>query len=237
MKIFPLKNLAAVALGVLALGRLGAAVESARIESTFVPSFNPVLLNRGVTEGKLALVIDISEDGKVTDWLVLGYTDPEMVGFFVDAIKVWDITPARIDGKPVASQMALNLSVSAEGVVVSRSLQENIEALVRRLSGNPINYLRSSARDLDRPLVRINGVAPKYAEQAEKEGVRGKVMVRFYIDEHGAVRMPSIEAGAHPYLAVQAVAAVREWTFEPPTSKGRPVLVAASQEFDFGGAK
>jgi len=48
--------------------------------------------------------------------------------------------------------------------------------------------------------------------------------------------MPAIAtAGEHPYLAEQAVLAVRHWKFAPPTSKGRPVLVAAAQEFDFGG--
>ena len=61
----------------------------------------------------------------------------------------------------------------------------------------------------------------------------GRVQVHFFIDETGAVRMPSVEAPAHPYLAETAVNAVREWKFEPATRRGRPVLIAASQQFDF----
>jgi len=59
--------------------------------------------------------------------------------------------------------------------------------------------------------------------------------VYFYIDEKGAVRMPAVDASANPYLSDIAVAAVREWRFEPPTSRGKPVLIAASQEFNFNG--
>jgi hypothetical protein len=31
--------------------------------------------------------------------------------------------------------------------------------------------------------------------------------------------------------------AVRGWKFEAPTARGRPVLIAAAQEFDFGGGQ
>jgi len=63
------------------------------------------------------------------------------------------------------------------------------------------------------------------------------VEVRFYIDETGAVRMPAVDSDAHPYLAETAVTAVKEWRFAPPTHDGRPVLVAASQVFDFSSTK
>jgi TonB family protein len=236
MKKF-LKYSALFALGALAFTPLCAAIEAIKIEPTFIPSFSPVLLNRGVTEGKVALVIDVSEEGKLTDWLALGYTDPELVGYFVDALKGWEITPARLDGKPIAAQVELKLEVTAEGVVVSRTNQESLDSIVRSIAGNPLKYQRVSLRLLDHAPVLVSSVSPRYAQAAEKAGVRGKVQVRFYIDQQGKVRMPSIETGAQPYLAAQAVAAVREWKFEPPTSRGQPVLVAASQEFDFRSTK
>ena len=75
--------------------------------------------------------------------------------------------------------------------------------------------------------------APKYAKDAEKQGVRGNVKVHFYIDENGEVRMPSVDGEAHPYLAAEAIAAVRGWRFTPPTANGKPATVAALQEFRF----
>jgi TonB family protein len=226
-----------LACGALASVALGAAVESVKIEPTFIPSFSPVLLGRGITQGKVALAIDVSAEGKVTDWLVLGYTDREFVDYFIEALKGWEITAARVDGKPVGAQVELVGSVTAQGVVLSRTGTEMMEDHVRRIMGNPIKYQRAAGHDLDRGLVRVSLVTPKYAELAAKDGVHGRVQVFFYVDEHGAVRLPSVEAGAHPYLAAEAVAAVREWKFEPPTSRGRPVLVAASQVFDFSGGK
>jgi TonB family protein len=82
---------------------------------------------------------------------------------------------------------------------------------------------------------RIVGDAPRYAVEAAKQGVRGSVAVYFYIDEKGEVRMPAVQTGPHPYLMEIAVDALKSWKFEPPTSRGRPVLVAAAQIFDFGG--
>jgi TonB family protein len=98
-------------------------------------------------------------------------------------------------------------------------------------------YRPGRSAQLDRPLVRISGGAPKYAMAAAKDGVRGRVEVHFYIDETGAVRQPAISSAANPYLAEQAVEALRAWKFEPATSGGRPVLVVASQEFNFAGGR
>jgi TonB family protein len=228
---------ALLALGALSISRLCAAVESVKIEPTYVPFFNPVLLSRGITEGQVALVIDVSAEGQMTDWLVLGYTDREMVNYCVEALKDWTITPARVDGQPVPAQVGLTIKVTAEGVVISSSGQQIVDNTLRRLLGNPVKSQISSGRELDRVPARVSSVAPKYAEAAAKQGVRGKVQVHFYIDDKGAVRMPSVDAGAQPYLSDIAVNAVREWKFEPPTSRGKPVLVAASQEFDFSSAK
>jgi len=64
----------------------------------------------------------------------------------------------------------------------------------------------------------------------------GKVSVEFYIDETGRVRMPSVDLEtneAYEDLSATAIAAVGQWQFEPPTVKGRPVLVVAHQDFTF----
>ncbi len=228
---------ALLALGTLTASCLTAAVEPVKIETTLVPYFNPVLISRGITEGQVILAVEISAEGKLTDWLALGYTDREMVGYCVDALKDWNITPARVDGQAVPSQMELSIKVTAEGVVVSSSGHQNVDNTMRRLMGNPLKPVISSGRALDRMPSRLSFVAPKYAEAAEKQGVRGKLQVHFYIDETGAVRMPAVDAGAQPYLSDIAVNALRDWKFEPPTSHGKPVLIAASQEFDFGSAK
>ena len=98
-------------------------------------------------------------------------------------------------------------------------------------------YRLPRGNELDRAPVRVTTVNPEYATEAAKQGVRGKVQVYFYIDEKGEVRLPSVMVDAHPYLSDIAVTALRHWRFEPPTRHGTPVMIAVSQQFDFGGEK
>lgn len=214
-----------------------AALESIRIETTVLPQMPPSLLIRGVTEGRVVVAIDIDAEGKLTDQLVVGYTHEQLVKPIVAALKEWQYQPARRDGVPVPAQVELTVTMSATGLVVSYTGVEMMDAYFDRMLGDPMKYRLSSPKEIDRVPVRTNTVSPKYAEEALKQGVRGKVQVHFYIDENGTARMPAVDHTDHPYLAEIAVAAVREWKFEPPTTKGHPVMVAASQEFSFGEGK
>jgi TonB family protein len=221
------------ALGLLAISRASAAFESVQIDPTVVPQLSPVMLMQGITEGKVIFAISVSAEGTVSDSLVLGYTHPSLVAPCLDALKHWKITPARLDGKPVPVQTDISIGFTAEGVVVSRTTGLEGDGAIRRMIGEKFAYLRRSTRDLDASPALVASSAPQYAKDAESQGVRGTVRVHFYIDEKGAVRMPSVEGSAHPYLAEMAVAAVRSWQFAPPTSRGKPVLVAAQQDFNF----
>jgi TonB family protein len=177
--------------------------------------------------------VSISADGELTDLLPIAYTHPGLVRTVSEAMKEWKFTPPKRDGVPVAIQTELTINFSAEGVVISRNAQIEVEQYLRQAFGHRLAMKRKSASELDAVPAMIAQVSPKYAKQAEQEGVRGKVTVHFYIDETGAVRMPSVEGDAHPYLAQQAVEAVREWRFAPPRSRGKPVLVSARQDFEF----
>jgi TonB family protein len=70
-----------------------------------------------------------------------------------------------------------------------------------------------------------------------KKGVRGKVTVDFYITEEGVVRLPSVSPYDDSQLTALAIEALRQWKFEPPTRNGKPILVKASQVFNFGPAQ
>jgi TonB family protein len=60
------------------------------------------------------------------------------------------------------------------------------------------------------------------------------MVVQFYIDQEGKVRMPVLaDVDCDLELAAAAYDAVRTWSFEPPTVKGRPVIVTARQKFVF----
>lgn len=229
----PLKISALLILGALTAARLSAGFESFKIEPTVKPQYSPVMQMEGVTEGAVIFAVEISADGKLSDCLPIAYTHPALVRPCLEALKEWKITPARLDGQPVAVQAELTVNFKAEGVVISRTSLFDVVQHFREVFGYPFESYPCPADELDGVPTRLATVSPLYSKDAEKDGVRGPVLVHFYIDQNGAVRMPSVKGNVHPYLSDVAVAAVREWRFAPPTSKGKPVLVAAVQEFDF----
>lgn len=226
---------ALLTLGVALVTPAHAALESIKFDpENEMPLFPLPLKADGITRGHAIIVIGVDTGGKLSDWLVVGYTHESFARSCIAALKEWRFTPARLDGVPVPAQIRLTFDFTVEGAVISANivnhfLFDNIEGM----GDGRYVYRLHAAAEIDRVPARLNTTQPRYAEEAAKQGVQGKLQVHFYIDEQGAVRMPSVEASAHPYLAETAVNAVREWKFEPATRHGRPVLVAASQEFDF----
>jgi len=213
---------------------LWALFESPSVVVTEEPEMPAVLRMNGLSNGQVRLVLDIDAEGKLVDWLVLGASHRELIKPCVVALQNWRYRPARLDGEPVLGQLLLTIGLSQTGAVVSRTATDTLSDWVERIVGRQPDYQTCPADEVDRPLVPIATVTPHYPADAEKVGVRGRVKVYFYVDEQGAVRMPAVPAEAHPYLSYVAIRALREWKFEPPTSHGRPVLVAAAQEFNFG---
>jgi TonB family protein len=220
----------------------GAALRaSAEFQSAQVSPDNPMpqypggLKLSGITRGYAVVAVSIDTEGKVQDALVLAYTRQQFAWATLEAVRSWKFIPARLDGMPVPIRTEMRFDFTLEGAVITTNLESNfLSDRFDNVSDQAAVYRPGRIDRLDQPMVRIAGDAPHYSSAAAKAGVHGKVEVHFYIDEQGGVRLPAISGGQNAYLMEQAVAAVRNWKFSPPTSNGRPVLIAAAQEFDFG---
>ena len=228
-------------IGVLLSGSLLAQTSSSRsdwqslkILQTADPVFPSHLMQVGMTEGEARVIINTDASGKLVDWLVVGYTHPEFAEAAVKAIKQWTFEPARLQGEPVGTTIELVFSYEAKGVVVSTSSATDIlEGRLLRMMAAHYTYQPCSPRELDRIPTPIVTIMPQYSGALAKKGVTGKVTVEFFIDETGAVRLPAVSAKDDTMLIALAIDALNQWKFAPPTSRGRGVLVKASQEFDF----
>jgi TonB family protein len=201
-----------------------------------MPPYPPSLQMEGITRGTVVVAVSIDAEGKVQDSLALAHTNEKLAKCALDALRGWRFIPARYDGAPVPVQTELTIDFSLEGAVITTNIVNHF--FFDNIAGAGDTTVTSHlcpANRLDRAPQLVAGDPPRYAEAAGKDGVRGRVRVHFYIDEKGEVRFASAVPVGHPYLLSQAVQAVRQWKFEPPTSNGRPVLVAAVQDFDFGG--
>jgi TonB family protein len=209
--------------------------QSLKILQTVDPIFPYRFQELGVTNGEARVAINTDATGKLVEWLVVGYTRLEFADAAVEAIKQWKFEPARLRGEPVGTTVELLFYYEARGVVVSTvNPVDRVDAFISRIIGEHYVYQPCSLRELDRIPTPVVTVKPQYPGELADKGVKGKVTVDFYIDETGAVRLPAVSVKDNGELTALAVEALRQWKFEPPTRNGRPILVKASQVFNFG---
>lgn len=215
-----------------------AAFESAKLDpDNEQPRFPAQMIFDGVVDAQIILAVKISAEGAVNDSLVLAYTHEPLIRTCRAAMKSWKVTPAKMDGVPVPVQCELKFNFHREGFVetstaaiVNHYLAGGFELPIERQLVRRIH----TVNEIDRAPTVMTSVNPVYAQKAFEEGVRGQVQVYFYIDENGEVQFPSVYPGADPYLSEIAVSALKSWRFNPPTHRGKPVMVAATQAFNFG---
>ena len=93
------------------------------------PIFPYRLQQLAVGTGEARVAINTDAKGKLVEWLVVAYTQPEFADSAVVAIKQWRYEPARWRGEPVGTTIELIFSYEAKGVVVSTAnLDERFEA-------------------------------------------------------------------------------------------------------------
>lgn len=208
--------------------------QSMKILQTDDPIFPAHLLQTGSLGGDARVAINTDADGNLTDWLVIGYTNSEFADAAVSAIKQWKFEPARLGGTPVGTTVELNFHFEAKGVVISTSNPTDLlDAQLMRMRDGRYVYQPCKPRNLDRTPAPLVAIAPHYPGELAKQGVKGAVAIEFFIDETGAVRLPTGVRAQNSLLTALALDAVKQWKFTPPTSGGRGVLVKAVQVFDF----
>lgn len=77
---------------------------------------------------------------------------------------------------------------------------------------------------VDRMPEAVKRVKPTYPEEARRQGITGRVLLRVHIDAVGSVREVLVQS-AEPagFFEVQAVEALRKWRFKPGVRLGEPV--------------
>lgn len=200
------------------------------IEQVGVLVYPPSMTADAVFSGEARAVISVDAEGKLSDWLIIGYTQRAFAEAAAAAVQRWRYDPAIINGQRRASRAHILFEFKTQGVVV----QTLPSALIRQIArpGADEHYVFQPCRlsELDRTPEPEQVVVPA----VKLEGSPRSVTVEFYIDEQGRVRMPAVDReAADDLLAAASVAAVEKWRFKPPLRKGKPVLVYAQQQFDF----
>jgi len=190
----------------------------------------------GITSGQVNVSIQVDEAGKLTDVLVTRHTHPVLAETAVLALKRWRYEPAWIHGQTRSARIDLVFSFESRGMVVVDMTADSYLAMQDlKLRPNAYTYSARTLHELDRIPTPTKVVHPVNPAQWPHPGPVN-VTVDFFIDESGRVRLPAVgreTSETADQFAAAAVNAVTQWQFEPPLSKGQPVLVAARQLFTF----
>ena len=183
-------------------------------------------------EGRVNVAISVDDGGHLTEWLVTRYTDKLFADAAIAAVPHWKFEPARIAGRPISSRCVLQLLFEVRGAIVTLDGIEAVESFMHSVQHDDA-YAPCELSKLDSAPTPLHAVQPAYPSELYDRHTTGTVMVDFYVDETGTVRMPSVVDSDQSVFAPFAVAAIRQWKFEPPTRKGRPVLIHVQQLFRF----
>ncbi len=196
------------------------------------------LLRMGIQEGKVRIAINVSAEGKLVDAMVLAYTMEPFAKAAMTALKQWEFIPTHINGEPASSISEINFEFEGgKAQILNLDATESMQRMFFWWEGKDYAYRMYTLQEIDRIPVPITIITPQYPKALYDTDIKGDVRIEFYIDEQGNVRMPAIVQMADPELANSASDAIRQWKFEPPTQKNRPVMVKASQIFSFSKPK
>lgn len=76
-------------------------------------------------------------------------------------------------------------------------------------------------------------VTPFYPTEYKRAGVTGSVMISCLVDANGRVRDAKVEKATDVTLALHALDAIEQWTFEPATRDGSAVPMRVNVPFLF----
>jgi TonB family protein len=209
-------------------------MEPLRIKHQEMPLYPQELIPLRVREGSARVAYSVDASGKVDDCLAVAYTRPEFARATEIALRLWTFEPARLRGIPVASTAEISVRYEVQGIiVVEQHISSQMDERLTSLEVLPPTYRAHELRELDRIPTPIVATPPAYPMSLMRQGHSGNVTIHFYIDESGAVRMPTADSSEDPELVPLAISAISQWKFEPPKCRGVPVLVRADQVFRF----
>jgi TonB family protein len=209
-------------------------LERLRVKSQPLPVYPQEMVRIGAREGKVVVALSVDATGRLEDVLVIAHTHPDFAAAATAALRRWTFEPATLGGTPVAAVTEITVDFAVEGTsVVSMTASDTLAAYFYSINQDLATYRPHTLHELDRIPTPIAAPGPQYPRELADRGHAGDVTVHFYIDEKGTVRIPSIDNTSDAELGSLAILALRQWKFEPPTCRGVPVLVKATQVFRF----
>lgn len=197
-------------------------------ETSLQVDFPTAAIARGVTTGRATVSVLIDADGQPLDFLVTMQTDPAFGQALLEKLQTRTFQPAKLRGRPIPARCGFSYQFETQSASTTSSFSatslRNPQSKLK-----PFSEAVAEAR-LDRRLELIGGNAPTLPPGVALPGNKPvKVLVSFFVDETGQVRVPQVESAPAPELVAPVVAALSTWTCKPPVAGRKPALVLVSR--------
>lgn len=206
--------------------------ESLKVIKTVLPAYPRSIIYEGIYDGSAQVVIHVNEMGELKDVFLAAFTHPEFGRMAEEYIWKWTFQPAKLNGEPIPVIKSYNFRYEDKQGVYAGGMMVSV--------ADKLNYGRFakskriySPSELDEIPLPIHMTTPEFPEEFRGQNIIAKATVIFYIDADGTTRMPHVTESSHDGFGQTALLAVKEWKFQPPMARGKPVAILARQEFKF----
>jgi TonB family protein len=192
--------------------RIGEGVSAPKIISRSEPQYSEEA-RKARLEGKVPIVLVVGDDGTPLDVRVskpLGFGLDEEA---VEKVRAWRFSPGQKAGNPVAVATTIEVNFRLVGVKQWH--------LARAIFNLPAGATRPTL---------IKSEFPPDSSSQEPHSVT----LTFDVDEHGSVINIHVENSSDAGSEREAIAAAREWRFNPGIKDGIPIVVPLTLEFARG---
>lgn len=188
------------------------------------PEFPEWAKVNAICRGSATVAVSWDARGVPTDVVAVDASSPEFGAAACAAVREWRADPTLRPERFYEFQFALS------GVVICHQKGANTLATEAKADFKRRLFTRD---DLDAAPKALAQPMPQSADVAGRDVERGRVVVDFFVDEDGRVRVPSVVEASAPELIEPTLAKLREWRFEAPRRNGRPVVFAESWAIEF----
>jgi TonB family protein len=172
-------------------------------------------------QGEVELDVVALANGTVGDVRVTKSLEPGLDAQAILAAKQWLFKPAMKDGSPVAMIVGLAIEFKLH------STAPTVMPGVLDSHGKEIYFFNApnatpNAQGIvpPTPIKRVN---PRYTSEALRAKIQGDVDIEVVVQKDGTVGEVRVTKSLDPALDEQAIAAARQWVFNPATKNGEPV--------------
>ena len=153
-------------------------------------------------QGVVILEAKIDESGRVMDAMILR-SIPDLDQAAIDAVRQWVYEPLLLDGKPTKALF----TVTARFQLNEKDIEKFAEGAVK-------------VKDQINPPKLVKSVDPVYPEIARQAKIEGVVILQARTNAQGRVKEAMVLRSV-PLLDQAAIAAVRQWVYEPLVIDGQ----------------